>query len=144
MEKSFLKQQYLEYSAMPQKVLVLASRELGWDIVEESVEGYECFFCSYYLIGQLPELIGQQIVDDYDACLLVDFKYSVPLYNDAIKVVSQKIPLLIGVGQDDDLSSAFSHWMADSFMLSELSAEFLRQRVSYVIGSYSRVGVPCG
>ena len=144
MEKSFLKQQYLEYSAIPQKILVIASHESGWDIVEENIEGHECFFCSYYLIGQLPELIGQQIVGDYDACLLVDFKDSIPLYDDAIKVVSQNIPLLIGLGLDDDLSLMFSHLMADSFMLNELNAGFLRQRVDYVVGSYSRVGAPCG
>ena len=144
MEKSFLKQQYLEYASMPQKVLVLASHDAGWDIVEDNVEGYECFFCSYYLIGQLPELIGQQIVDDYDACLLVDFKDSMPLYNDVIQIVSQKIPLLVGVGLEDELSSKFSHLMADSFMLSELTAEFLRQRVDHAVSAYSRVGVSCG
>ncbi len=144
MEKLFLKQQYLEYSAMPQNILVLASQETGWDIVESNVEGHECFFCSYYLIGQLPELIGQQIVDDYDACLLVDFNDSMPLYNDVIQVVSQKIPLLVGVGPRDELSSKIAHLMADSFMLSECTAEFLRQRVGYVVSSYSRVGVSCG
>ena len=143
MEKSFLKQQYLEPSVIPQKILVIASHESGWDIVEGNIEGHECFFCSYYLIGQLPELIGQQIVCDYDACLLVDFKDSIPLYNDAIKTVSQNIPLLIGVGLGDELPLIFGHLMADSFMLNELDAGFLRQRVDYVVGSYSRVGVPC-
>ncbi|OUS05955.1 hypothetical protein A9Q81_04225 [Gammaproteobacteria bacterium 42_54_T18] len=144
MEKSFLKQQYLEYSAMPQKILVLASQDAGWDIVEANVEGHECFFCSYYLIGQLPELIGQQIIDDYDACLLVDFKASMPLYNDVIQRVSQKIPLLLGVGFEGELPSKLSYLMENSFMLSELTAEFLRQRVDNVVGSYSRVGVSCG
>ncbi len=143
MEKSLLKQQYSEFSVIPQKILVIASHESGWDIVEENTEGHECFFCSYYLIGQLPELIGQQIVDDYDACLLVDFKDSIPLYNDAIKAVSQNIPLLIGVGLEDELPLMFRHLMADSFMLNELDAGFLRQRVDYVVSSYSRVGVPC-
>ena len=143
MEKSFLKQQYLEYSAMPQKILVLASRDVGWDVVEANVEGLECFFCSYYLIGQLPELIGQQIVDDYDACLLVDFKDSIPLYNDAIQHLSQKIPLLVGVGFEGELSAKLSHLMTDSFILSELTAELLRQRVDYVVGSYSRADVFC-
>jgi len=144
MEKVFLKQQYLEYSSMPQKILVLASQETGWDIVESIVEGYECFFCSYYLIGQLPELIGQQVVDDYDACLLVDFNDSLPLYNDAIQVVSQRVPLLVGVDSGVELSLKINHLMADSFMLSEFTAEFLRQRVDCVVSSYSRIGVPCG
>jgi len=45
---------------------------------------------------------------------------------------------------EGEFSSKFSHSMADSFMLSEFTAELLRQRVGYVIGSYLMDGVPCG
>lgn len=143
MQKSFFKQQYLEFSAMPHKILVLASRDEGWDVVEEIIEGQECFFCSYYLIGQLPELLGQQIVDGYDACLLVDYSDSISLYSDVIKIVSQKIPLLVGVAFEEELPEKLSQLMADSFVLNELTAGFLRQRVDYAVNFHSGVGMPC-
>ncbi|PCJ39070.1 MAG: hypothetical protein COA99_10745 [Moraxellaceae bacterium] len=121
------------------KVLVLASSEQEWRPLAERLVGDSTFICSYFLVGQLPELIGQDLLNDYDVCLLLNIDELSPLYKDAIFVVSHQLPLLIGASDNAQLPYKLNHLVLDGVVLGKFTSESLRQRIDYVIGSHTSV-----
>lgn len=140
MDESFKRKKGFVGRSLPRKILVLAPYENAWKPIEKKVDDHEYFFCSYYLIGQLPELIGQGLIDDYDVCLLLNSNELTTLYRDAIFVISQSLPLLACVDRNEELPCKLNHLVLDGVVLEDLTPEVLRQRVDYVIASRPVIG----